>query len=203
VHLVRDALPRPDDRGELTAAEGGGRVSEGGEAAGGPIPEPAPARRRVVVLACGEPERGDDAAALRAIERLPAATLEAVEIRRCRSLGPDDLLEIGPDEACLLVDAAVGVAPGQVIGGPLESLARPAPGAASPRSSHLLPVEEAVRLAAILRPGLPAGSFVGIGGASFGLGEGLSSAVEDGLPAFVEAIAAGIERLARSGDGGA
>ncbi len=188
----------------MTAAECGGRAAgEEVEAAGGPIPEPAPARQRVVVLACGEPERGDDAAALRAIERLPASALETAEIRHCRSLGPDDLLELGPDEACLLVDAAVGVAPGLVVGGPLESLARPAPGAAIPRSSHLLPVEEAVRLAAILRPGLPTGSFVGIGGASFGLGEGLSAAVEDGLPAFVDAIAAEIERLARSGGGGA
>jgi len=188
----------------VTAAESDGRAAgEGGEAARGPIPEPAPARRRVVVLACGEPERGDDAAALRAIERLPATALEAAEIRRCRSLGPDDLLEVGPDEACLLVDAAVGVAPGQVVGGPLESLARPAPDAAIPRSSHLVPVEEAVRLAAILGPGLPAGSFVGIGGGSFGLGEGLSAAVEEALPTFVDAIAAEIERLGRIGAGAA
>lgn len=168
-----------------------------------PATEPPPARRRVVVLACGEPERGDDAVALRAIERLPAAALGATEIRPCRSLGPDDLLEIGPDEACLLVDAAVGITPGVVIGGPLESLLRPGPGATIPRSTHVLPVEEAVRLAVILRPGLPAGAFVGIGGASFGLGEGLSPAVERALPAFVSAIAAEIERLGRGEAGGA
>ena len=201
MHLVRNPLPGPDDRGGLTAAEGDGRPA--GEGAIDPTPEPAPARRRVVVLACGEPARGDDAAALRAIERLPAAALEAAEIRHCRTLGPDDLVEVGPDEVCLLVDAAVGITPGLVVRGPLESLARQAPRPAIPRSSHLVPVEEALGLAAILRPGLPAGSFVAIGGVSFGLGERLSAPVEAALPAFVEAIAAEIERLARPAQGAA
>jgi Ni,Fe-hydrogenase maturation factor len=104
-----------------------------------------------------------------------------------------------------VVDAVVGVAPGEIVVRPLASLVgrpssvepsgRPGPGP-TPRSTHLLPVEDVLALAAIVRPGLPDGSFVGIGGASFGFGDGLSPAVAAGLPAFERAIAAEAARLA-------
>jgi Ni,Fe-hydrogenase maturation factor len=58
-----------------------------------------------------------------------------------------------------------------------------------------MPADQVLGLAGIVRPGLPPGSFVGIGGASFGLGEGLSPAVERAIPRFAQAIAAEIERL--------
>jgi hypothetical protein len=51
-------------------------------------------------------------------------------------------------------------------------------------------------LAEALRGSLPRGAFVGIGGAEFGFGEGLSAPVAAGLPAFVTAIADEIRRLA-------
>jgi hypothetical protein len=56
-------------------------------------------------------------------------------------------------------------------------------------------VDQVLGLAAIVRPGLPPGSFIGIGGASFGLGEGLSPDVERAIPRFGEAIVSEIERL--------
>ena len=156
-------------------------------------------RRRVVVLVCGEPERGDDAAALLAVERLPEWVIAAAGIRTCGALQVEDLLAVGPDEACLIVDAAVGVPPGQIVSGSLESLVsggareRAGPG---PRSTHVLPIGDALALAEVLRPGLPAGGYVAIGGASFGLGEGLSPAVQAALPAYAGTIAGEIEHLA-------
>ena len=179
MHLVRDALPRPDDRRGVTAVAG----------------------RRVVVLVCGEPERGDDAAAFRAVELPAIAGLDGIEVRTCGALDVEDLLAVGPDEACLIVDAAVGVPAGRIVDGTLASLVSSGEsqgGGPGPRSTHVLSVGDALALAAILRPGLPPGAFVGIGGASFELGEGLSPAVRPALPSFADAIAATIGRLAAS-----
>ncbi len=156
-------------------------------------------RRRVVVLVCGERERGDDAAALRAVERLPERAIAAAGIRTCGALEVEHLLAVGHDEACLIVDAAVGVPPGRIVSGSLASLvsggARET-GGPGPRSTHLMPIGDALALAEVLRPGLPAGAYVGIGGSSFGFGEGLSPAVQAALPAYADAIAGEIERLA-------
>lgn len=164
---------------------------------------------------CGEPERGDDAVAFRAVAAL-ADTLDPtvardIEIRPCGALEVDDLVEVRPGAACLIVDAVLGVPAGELVVRPLASLiAAPGePGTAggsaagpTPRSTHLLPVADVLTLAAIVRPGLPVGSFVGIGGESFGLGEDLSPEVAAALPALRRAIAAEAGRLA-AGDPGA
>jgi len=164
-------------------------------------------RRPVVVLVCGEPRRGDDAAAFVAIDRLPTAVFASAEIRPVGSLDVDDIVSIDEGAACLIVDAAIGPDPGEIVRGSLASLARPGRegrreggrdsgrGRAAPRSTHAMPVEQVLGLAGIVRPGLPPGSFVGIGVASFGLGEGLSPDVERAIPQFAQAIAAEIERL--------
>ena len=157
-------------------------------------------RRRVVVLVCGERDRGDDGAALRAVEYLPAGALAGAAIRDCGGLEVDHLLAVRPDEAYLVVDAAIGLAPGEIVTRSISSLVAAGeragrPGSPAPRSTHVLPLSEVLSLAAILRPGLPPGAFVGIGGSSFGFGEELSPAVERALPALCVAIAAEIERL--------
>jgi hydrogenase maturation protease len=153
------------------------------------------APRPVVVLVCGELRRGDDAAAFVAIEGLPPAIRQAADFRLVGALDVDDIVSIADGAACLIVDAAVGPDPGEVALGSLDSLARPSRDGAAPRSTHALPIDQVLGLAGIVRPGLPAGSFVGIGGASFGLGEALSPEVERAIPRFTEAIAAEIERL--------
>jgi hydrogenase maturation protease len=164
--------------------------------AAGPARAIDSARTRVRLIVCGEPERGDDAAGPRAVDGLPVDVLRQVEQHRAAALDIDALLGIPEGVACVLVDAAVGIEPGQVIVMPLERLLPQADRGALPRSSHDLPVEQVIGLAAILRGALPAGSFVGLGAAASGLGASVSPAVEAALPAFRSAIAREIRRLA-------
>jgi Ni,Fe-hydrogenase maturation factor len=79
---------------------------------------------------------------------------------------------------------------------PLSNVARSTGSGAALASSHSLPPDQVLALAEALRGSLPRGSFVGIGGAEFGFGEGLSAPVAAGLPAFVAALADEIRRLA-------
>lgn len=177
-----------------------------------------PASRPVVVLVCGEPERGDDAAAIRAVALLDPAIGAGADVRLCGALEVEDLLAIEPGAACLLVDAATGIGPGTLASGPLDALvtgsrrgAEGAPEAVAdrsgrmpavrPRSTHAMPVGDVLGLAAILRPGLPDGRFVAIGGASFALGGGLSPAVAAALPGAARLVAAEVRALAGTAAG--
>jgi hydrogenase maturation protease len=162
----------------------------------GPVRALDSLRPRVRLIVCGEPERGDDAAGPRAVEGLPAGVLRLVEQHRTTALDVDTLLGVPEGVACVLVDAAVGIEPGRVVVMPLERLLVRAHDGAIPRSSHELPVEQVIGLAAILRGELPAGSFVGLGAAACGLGAPLSPSVEAALPEFRAAIATEIRRLA-------
>ena len=99
------------------------------------------------------------------------------------------------NEVAVVVDAAVGVAPGHVVTLPIESIV--ADGSApTPRSSHELPIDQVLGLSEALRPGgLPAGSFVGIGGRRFGYGRPLSRSVRLNMGAFQTAILDELTRL--------
>ncbi|MEX2012100.1 MAG: hydrogenase maturation protease [Chloroflexota bacterium] len=153
------------------------------------------------LFVCGSADRGDDGAALAAVAgllpTLPRAVLERVEVRRCAQLGIDDLVDLPPNMTAVVVDAAVGIAPGQVIVLSLERVARQRSGP-TPHSSHALPPDVAIRLAGDLRGSVPAGSFVGIGGRSFAFGRPLSRPVRSGLAAFRRALGAELTRLAAS-----
>ena len=155
----------------------------------------------VRLLVCGNAERGDDGAALSSVATLlptlSAPLLERIEVRRCGQLRVEDLLDVTPCEVVVIVDAAVGVPPGHVITLPVADIA-PLLGTAAPRSSHELPIDQVLSLAATLRPGgLPAGVFVGIGGRRFGYGRPLSRSVRLAMGGFQKAIAAELARLAR------
>ena len=171
------------------------------------------ARRRILVLACGEASRGDDAAAFLAAELLRARLADAggdagargldrdggvqgpgarVDVRSVGQLGPDHLLDLGSDDAVVVIDAVRGVPAGSIVRRPLADLAAGGP---APRSSHMFPLRDVLALVATLRGGLPAGTFVGLGGAAFELGDGLSPAVRAALPAFVAVIVEEAERL--------
>jgi Ni,Fe-hydrogenase maturation factor len=101
--------------------------------------------------------------------------------------------------ACVVVDSVAGIPPGEVWVRPLPALvgrARALAGAGQrpePRSSHELPIEQVLALAATMRDAPPAGTFVGIGGSCWDVGTPLTEAVVAGLPAFAAAIAAAIE----------
>lgn len=155
----------------------------------------------VRLLVCGNADRGDDGAALSAVATLlpalPHDLLERLEVRRCGHLRVEDLLDVPLREAAMVVDAAVGIAPGHVVVLPIGRIVGD-PQAPLPRSSHELPIEQVLGLAATLRPGgLPDGTFVGIGGRRFGYGRPLSRSVRLNMPGFQEAIAAELARLAR------
>jgi hydrogenase maturation protease len=153
----------------------------------------------VRLLVCGNADRGDDGAALSAVATLlpslPTALLERLEVRRCGYLRVEDLLDVSPGEIAVVVDAAVGIAPGHVVTLPIRSITVDT-GAPTPRSSHQLPIDQVLGLAATLRPGgLPEGSFVGIGGRRFGYGRPLSRSVRLNMASFQAAIAAELSRL--------
>ena len=159
----------------------------------------------VRLLVCGNADRGDDGAALSAIATLlpslPAAMLERLEVRRCGHLRVEDLLDVPAGEVAVVVDVAVGIAPGHVVTLSIRQIVADAQTPA-PRSSHELPIDQVLGLAEVLRSGgLPEGTFIGIGGRRFGYGRPLSRSVRLNMPAFQAAIAAELARLTHVPEG--
>lgn len=157
---------------------------------------------RVPVFLCGEPARGDDAAAFLAADLLPPEAAARARIERAGQLDALLLMDLPTDAPCVVVDAVAGVGAGVLWVRPLGDLValgreRAADGGRTePRSSHELPVEQVLALAAVLRSAPPRGWFVGIGGLRFGHGDPLSPEVAAALPAAAAAIADAIADLA-------
>ncbi len=153
------------------------------------------------VLVCGTSDRADDGVAPRAVaELLPSLREEGrydVDVRYCGQLDVEHLLDVPAGTPVLIVDAASGVPAGEIVTRDLDALLADRPGPA-PRSSHALPIGQVLGIAQAFAEAPMRGSFVGVGGADFGLGDELSPQVERALPAFVEAIRGSIERLART-----
>jgi len=148
----------------------------------------------VRLIVCGERRRGDDAAAFLAVDALPHEVLDLVELVTAGMLDADALTSLDADAAVVIVDAAVGVEPGAIVVLPIEAIA--SAGGPMPHSSHALPIEQVLGLVRVLRDGLPEGVFVGVGVASFEVGASLSPAVTSAMPAYAEAIATEVRRLA-------
>lgn len=150
---------------------------------------------RVPIFVCGEPTRGDDAAGFAAVDLLPAGVRDSVEVVLVGQLDILFLMDLPADAPCVVVDAVAGLQPGEVWVRPLAALvnrsrALQAAGRAPEiRSSHELPLEQVLDLAATLRDAPPAGTFVGIGGACFDVGTPLTARVAAALPELVAAIA--------------
>ncbi len=157
------------------------------------LPDPV-----VRIIVCGNADRGDDGVALSAIATLlptlPHRLLAKVEIRRCLELRVEDLVGVPAGVSCLVLDAVAGIEPGRIVSLPLSALLeRPA---FSPRSSHELPINLVVGLAAIVREAPVFGTFVGLAGRGFDYGAPLSRTARAAMPAYGEAIAAELARLA-------
>jgi hydrogenase maturation protease len=159
---------------------------------------------RIPVFVCGAVDNGDDAAGLIAMDLLPVDVRDLVEVVPAGQLDVLMLLDLPADEPCVVIDAVAGITPGEVWIRPLAALVdrarRLAVGgrAPEPRSSHELPLEQVLALAAELRDAPPAGTFVGIGGERFDVGAPLSPAVAAALPAFAAAIAREVAALVRA-----
>jgi hydrogenase maturation protease len=156
---------------------------------------------RVPVFVCGEPARGDDAAGLAAVDLLPPDVRARADVVEAGQLDVLLLLDLPANAPCVVVDAVAGLAPGDVWVRPLAALVSRARALAEggnapePRSSHELPLDQVLALAATLRDVPPAGTFVGIGGSRWDVGAPLSAPVAAGLPAFAAAIAAAVDEL--------
>jgi hydrogenase maturation protease len=163
-------------------------------APGAPGGSAAPAAG-VLVVGYGSTLRGDDGVGPRAAElaaedpRLAGAT---VLVRH--QLTPEVAADVAAARLVVLVDARADAEAGAVIvervGGAVSSvdLGRP-PRADAGASTHHVGAAEVAALARDLWGARPDVFTVGVGAASFAVGDGLSAAVERALPAVVDAIA--------------
>ena len=162
---------------------------------------------RVPVFVCGEPARGDDAAGFAAVDLLPGEFRDRVEVVPVGQLDVLFLLDLPADAPCVVVDAVAGLPAGEVWVRPLAALVdrsralAVAGHATEPRSSHELPLEQVLDLAATLRESPPAGTFVGIGGACFDVGTPLTARVAAALPELAAEIAAAVVALTETETG--
>jgi len=140
------------------------------------------------VLVCGDRSRGDDGAAVAAVERLPRRLRAEIRIRARGQLEPDELVSALLSGPCLILDTVHGVPPGSVVEVSLAKLL--AGGCLTPASTHALPMPIVVGLAQELGAPLEAGAFLGIGGSAFSVGDLLSPEVEAGLDDYVATIVA-------------
>ncbi len=151
----------------------------------------------VRLIVCGNADRGDDGVALAAAATLlPALSptlTPKLEVRRCPDLRTEDLIDLPDGVQALVIDAVIGLSPGDVVRVPLGDLAaRPA---FTPRSSHQLPIDLVVGLAGVIRKRPVQGTFIGLSGHRFGYGTPLSRAARAALPTFRVAIEAELERM--------
>ncbi len=139
---------------------------------------------RVVVIGVGNPLRGDDAAGLLAVARIPPSP--GVELIAHAGEGVD-LLELwaGADAVVIADSAASGAEPGTIVS--FDASDRPLPSALARSAGHATGVAEAIELARSLGR-LPARVVVlGVEGADFTLGAALSEPVRVAIDALAEA----------------
>lgn len=157
-------------------------------------------RPLVVVFACGDPLRGDDAAAPTAVAALPAGAAELADVRVVGALEVEYLVDVAPGVPVVVVDAVVGVRPGRIIEMDLADL----PGAARSvvaTSTHQLPLDRVVALAQLLRDEPLSGRFIGIGIESVAHGLAHSAAVEASLPELAHAVESAVMTAAQGSSG--
>ena len=150
------------------------------------------------LLVCGNIDRCDDGAAIWAaaalLPGLREEGLRGVDARRCGQLDIEHLLEAA-SVPLIIVDTAIGIAPGTVVTLTFDELVSGKRGPA-PSSSHALPIDQVVGVARQLSDAPIDGLFVGIGGSDFGFGRSLSTPVRRAMAGFIAAIGAAIDTLA-------
>jgi hydrogenase maturation protease len=152
----------------------------------------------VRVIGCGNPDVGDDAAGVLAVERGRAA-LEGIGAEVIPQASPLDLVHLleGVD-AVVVVDAIrtpdAARPPGDIVRAEAGPDGLPAE-IRSSLSSHGLGVAEAVGLAAAMGP-TPRVVVLGVEAGRASAGTGLSNAVRRALPALVDAVVAEARALA-------
>ena len=146
---------------------------------------------RVRVIVLGSQHAGDDCAALLVADRLR----DRAEVIAAGRPGPGLLELLRADTPTVLLDVTQSSAPpGQLVALPLEQLAD-ATLALPQVSSHGFGPSETLELGRALGRALPPGRFIGIEGADFTIGAGLSPAVAAALDDYTRAAITAIEEL--------
>ena len=140
------------------------------------------------VLACGAIDRGDDGVALRAVRSLSTAARRGAQIDEVGYLSPELLMGDAPRMRRLVVDCVAGLPCGEIIDLPLGELPE-LEARMGATSTHAFAPGAAVALAALLGAIRPTDRFLGIGGASFEMGDDLSPAVGAQLDSFARRLA--------------
>ena len=131
----------------------------------------------LLVLAAGNPSRGDDGAGPWLAARLAEEAPAGVEILEDFQFQVEHALDLAGRRAVLFVDAA---RPGAADGG--LCLAPLAPADAPPVLSHALSPAQLLAVAQRLGQPLPAAWLLAVEGAEFGLGRGFGAAMQARLP---------------------
>ena len=148
-------------------------------------------RTPIVVIACGEPLRGDDRIAHVVVDGLSRQDVRGATVRHVPALWPEDLAGIDDGSRTIIVDAVVGIEPGDIVR--VDLMGIPTAMNARPTSSHQLPLDMVVALAKLL--GWQAqGVFIGIGTSDFTHGAPLSTQLRGRIPDLSRAVAREIER---------
>jgi hydrogenase maturation protease len=148
----------------------------------------------VEILVCGSADRHDDGAPLAAIAGLQPRLGPGTHVRIVGQLDIDDLLAVPPDGRVVVLDAATGLRPGEIVELPLDGLIGRTD-ELRPRSSHALAFREVIGVATVIRRFPLPGRIVAIGGSRWTLGVGLSPRVARALPAFVDAVLRAVEHV--------
>ena len=150
--------------------------------------------RPVDVLICGTEDRRDDGAPIATARELRNRLTGVTRLRIVGQLDIDDLLAVPKDGGVVIVDAASGLRPGEIVELPLDGLID-RHDEIRPRSSHALAFREVIGVATLIRRFPLPGRIVAIGGSRWGLGSGLSPRVAKAVPAFVDAVLAAVEHV--------
>jgi len=146
--------------------------------------------------------RGDDAVAWVALKDLPADILAQAEVRFVGALEPEYLVELPVGVKTVIVDAVVGVPPGEVLELDLAEMSGRA-AAVVTTSSHQLALDRVVALAQLRGDGPLEGRFVGLGIGSVAIGDEPTATVAESIPSLRDAAAGAITRLLDSFGSGA
>jgi hydrogenase maturation protease len=140
----------------------------------------------VLVIAWGNPLREDDGVAWHVLEGLrrlqPRPSLPLLRLRHAHQLTPELAEPVSHAAGVVFVDARRQGAPGQVLTEPVS--AAPAPGP----FAHALSPQALLLYAESLYGRAPTAAVVSIAGERFGMGEGLSPAVQKAIPRAIRAV---------------
>jgi hydrogenase maturation protease len=161
----------------------------------------------VLVVGYGNPLRSDDGVGPAVAERLASdPRFAGADVRAEHQLTPEHALDASNSWLLVLIDAAEGVAAGEVVirdlgptgsAGDDPALAGRAEEGGPPLTHHVDP-SSLLGLAAELWGAAPRTLLVGIGPASLELGEELTSEVEAAVPRAIDAVADAIASLRQS-----